>query len=929
MTPPASAAKALMSKTESVTWKVGGMDCGSCAATIRTALEKLPGVSDIKVSVTKETLSLMLAEGSTTPEVIELRVKRLGFEPALQAAKAAPAPHSDCGCGHDHHGHEPSQVQPAPVAHAHGHAEHDHAACGHDHHAHDHHAHGDHDGHDHAHAERAKAAPAPAHAHGHDHGHDHSACGHDHHHGHGHEHAEHGHPSRESAAAPGTALSWKVAGMDCGSCAATIRTALEKMPGVGDLKISIATETLSLRLADGATAASAIDAQLARLGYKPTLLNPPAAGNDAVLPAPAEKPRRWWQTAKGRVAITAGALLAAAYGAGLVFPAASLIVFTLAAALAVAPIARRAVMAALAGAPFTIEMLMTIAAIGALFIGAIEEAAVVVFLFAVGEVLEGVAANKARSGIRALAALVPKTALLEEAGALREVAAASLRIGQIVLVRPGDRVPADGAVIDGLSGVDESPITGESVPKTKAPGDAIFAGSINQEATLRLKVERAAADNTIARIVALVEEAQDAKAPTERFIDRFSRVYMPCIVGLSVLVAVLPPLILGGDWSMWIYRGLALLLIGCPCALVISVPAAIASSLSMAARRGLLVKGGVVVEALARTAIVAFDKTGTLTWGRPIVTDVVAGTSDTRRLLALAGAVERESSHPLAQAIAARAQDDGAAGLTASAVHAIAGKGMEGTVAGKLVFIGAPRFIAERVALPAQISARIAALEAEGKTVVVVLEGEHVAGLIALRDEPRPDARAAIAELKALGLQAVMLTGDNRRTAEAIGRQLGIAVQAEMMPEAKVEAVRALARTGHVAMVGDGINDAPALAAAHVGIAMGSGTDVAVEAADAALLKSRVTDVVRLVRLSRATMANIRQNIVIALGLKLLFLVTTVIGATGLWIAVLADTGATVLVTLNALRLLGFFKGEDSAAPAPPQRLGEPGAAAA
>lgn len=925
MTPPASAAKPLISKTESVTWKVGGMDCGSCAATIRTALEKLPGVSDIKVSVTKETLSLTLAGGATTTEAIALRVKRLGFEPALQTAKSDPVPHSDCGCGHDHHPPEPSQAQPASVAHAHDHTAHDHAACGHDHHAH-----GDRDRHDHAHAERAEAAPELAHAHGQDHGHDHSACGHDHHHGHGHEAAEHGHPSPASvAAAPGAALSWKVAGMDCGSCAATIRTALEKMPGVGDLRISIATETLSLRLADDTTAAAAIDAQLARLGYKPTLLNQPAAANDAVLPTPPEKPRRWWETAKGKVAITAGILLGVAYAAGLVFPAASFAIFTLAAALAVAPIARRAVMAALAGAPFTIEMLMTIAAIGALFIGAIEEAAVVVFLFAVGEVLEGVAANKARAGIRALAALVPKTALLEEAGALREVAATSLRIGQIVLVRPGDRVPADGAVIDGLSGVDESPITGESVPKTKAPGDAIFAGSINQEATLRLRVERAAADNTIARIVALVEEAQDAKAPTERFIDRFSRIYMPCIVGLSVLVAVLPPLALGGDWSTWIYRGLTLLLIGCPCALVISVPAAIASSLSMAARRGLLVKGGVVVEALARTSIVAFDKTGTLTWGRPIVTDVVAGASAARRLLALAGAVERESSHPLAQAIAARAQDDGAAGLAASAVRAIAGKGMEGAVAGKLVFIGAPRFIAERVALPAQTGARIAELEAEGKTVVVVLEGEHVAGLIALRDEPRPDARAAIAELKALGLQAVMLTGDNRRTAEAIGRQLGIAVQAEMMPEAKVEAVRALARTGHVAMVGDGINDAPALAAAHVGIAMGSGTDVAVEAADAALLKSRVTDVVRLVRLSRATMANIRQNIVIALGLKLLFLVTTVIGATGLWIAVLADTGATVLVTLNALRLLGFFKGEDSAAPAPPQRLGEPGAAAA
>ena len=699
--------------------------------------------------------------------------------------------------------------------------------------------------------------------------------------------------------------------MDCGSCAATIRTALEKMPGVSDLRISITNETLSLRLGAGSAGVAAIDTQLSRLGYKPTLLTVPSTVSEAA-PVAAEAPRRWWTTSKGRVAITAGLLLAAAYAVGLVFPQASFAVFALATVIAVAPIAKRAVMAALAGAPFTIEMLMTIAAAGALFIGAIEEAAVVVFLFAVGEVLEGVAANKARSGIRALAALVPKTALLDEGGSVREVAAASLRIGQIALVRPGDRVPADGSVVAGFSSVDESPITGESVPKGKEPGAAIFAGSINQEAALRIKVERAPEDNTIARIVALVEEAQDAKAPTERFIDRFSRIYMPCIVGLSLLVAVLPPLFAGAEWSVWIYRGLTLLLIGCPCALVISVPAAIASSLSMAARRGLLVKGGAVVEMLARTQIVAFDKTGTLTWGRPVVTDIVPGAANAGRLLALAGAVERESSHPLAEAIVARAQDDRAAKLVVSATRAIPGKGMEALLGETPIFIGAPRFAAERAALPAEMNERIAALEAQGKTVVVVLEGEIVAGVIALRDEPRPDARAAIAELKGLGLRAVMLTGDNRRTGEAIGGQLGIEVQAEMMPEAKVEAVRALRQAGHVVMVGDGINDAPALAAADAGIAMGSGTDVAIEAADAALLKSRVGDVVRLIRLSRATMANIRQNIVIALGLKLLFLVTTIIGATGLWIAVLADTGATVLVTLNALRLLGFFKGEDS-----------------
>lgn len=933
-----SATIAASEARQSLTWKVEGMDCGSCAATLSKALENLPGVSDVAVSVPRERLTLALAGQATSREQIEERVRKLGFGPTLlsRTGPVAPVPAAEpaeaCGCGHDHgdghakahgHGHAHGEDQPG-AAHAHDHAhdhDHDHAhADHHDHH--DHHAGCDHD-HEHGHA-HAKARDHAAHAHDH-HAHDHAGCDHDHHahghqghdhahhdhahgacsHDHGHEH-RHGHDAAAHAADPDR-LSWTVGGMDCGSCAGTIRTALERLPGVQALAISVTNETLSLKLAPGGTSPEAITAQIARLGYKPQL-------QQVAVPAiarAAEAPKRWWQTNKARIAITAGALLGVAYIAGELVPAASFWFFVAATLLAIAPITRRAVAAAMAGAPFTIEMLMTIAATGALFIGAIEEAAVVVFLFAVGEVLEGVAANKARSGIRALAALVPKTAWLDEGGSVREVAAETLRIGQTVLVRPGDRVPADGTVLDGHSGVDESPITGESVPKAKEPGAPIFAGSINQEAALRVRVEKAAEDNTIARIVTLVEEAQDAKAPTERFIDRFSRVYMPIIVGFSVLVAVLPPLVAGGDWTSWIYRGLTLLLIGCPCALVISVPAAIASSLSMAARRGLLVKGGAVIEELSRVRSIAFDKTGTLTWGRPVVTDIVPLDGDARGLLSLAAAVERESSHPLARAIAERADDDRAPKLAAGTVRAVPGKGMEGVVAGARIFIGAPRFAAERGALADAVSSQIAALEEQGKTVVVVQKEAAALGLIALRDEPRADARAAVAELRSLGITPIMLTGDNRRTGAAIARDLGIDVQAEMMPEAKVEAVRKLAAQGPVAMVGDGINDAPALAAAHVGIAMGSGTDVALEAADAALLKSRVADVGRLVRLSRGTMANIRQNIAIALGLKLVFLVTTVTGMTGLWLAILADTGATVLVTLNALRLLGFFRDGD------------------
>ena len=556
--------------------------------------------------------------------------------------------------------------------------------------------------------------------------------------------------------------------------------------------------------------------------------------------------------------------------------------------------------------PFTIEMLMTIAAIGALFIDAAGEAALVVFLFAVGEVLESVAANKARDGIRGLANLVPKTALLEVDGGTHEVAAGSLRIGQTVLVRPGDRVPADGEIARGVSGVDESPVTGESVPKLKEPGDMIFAGSINTEAALHVTVTKAAEDNTIARIIRLVEEAESARAPTERFIDRFSRVYMPVIVGVALLVAVLPPLAFGQEWDIWIYRALALLLIGCPCALVISVPASIASALSSGARRGLLMKGGAVIEAAATTTHVAFDKTGTLTNGRPLVTDLIPVAGTEAEVLSVAAGVETGSSHPLAEAILTRAKADGIATPAASDARALPGKGAEAVIDSESAWVASPRFAESSGVLDDEVRSIAARLEGEGKTVVAVFRPNRLLGLIALRDEPREDAADAVRQLKALGIKSVMLTGDNARTAAAIAGRLGMEHRAELMPEDKVAIIREMVANDRVLMVGDGINDAPALATAHVGVAMGSGTDVALETADAAILRNRVSDVAAKIRLARAAMSNIRQNVAIALGLKAVFLVTTVLGMTGLWIAIMADTGATVLVTLNALRLLGF-----------------------
>lgn len=718
---------------------------------------------------------------------------------------------------------------------------------------------------------------------------------------------------------------WRVTGMDCGACASKVRGAVERLPGVDDVDVALMAERLRLTLDPNKTSAESVEKAVRGIGFgiSPKGAKPekPKGGfilpDDAVLPGenpesadepPAEVPApAWYQTAKGRLVIGSGALLGAAWASRLILPPeVSHWVFVAATLIGLIPVARRAVAMARSGMPFTIEMLMTIAASGALVIGEPEEAALVVFLFAVGELLEGVSAGKARDSIRALSKLVPKTARLEVGDKTREVAAEKLSVGQIVQVRPGDRVPCDGEVIGGISGVDESPVTGESVPILKEPGSDVFAGSINAEALLRVRVTKAAEDNTIARIVRLVEEAESARAPTERFIDRFSRIYMPAVVGVAALVAVIPPLAFGADWGEWIYRALALLLIGCPCALVISVPASITSALSTGARNGLLMKGGSVIEAASRITHVAFDKTGTLTLGKPRVTDVVTLAGDDAGLLALAAGVEAGASHPLGQAICAEAEARGIAAAAGSDARALPGKGAEAVIDGETVGVGSPRLAAERGAMADDLRTRVETLEAQGKTVVIVLRGDVAQGLIALRDEPRADAAEAVAQLDALGVSSLMLTGDNRRTAAAIAEGLGIDHRAELMPEDKVTAIQDLTKGAQVMMIGDGINDAPALAAADVGVAMGSGTDVALETADAAILRDRVSDVPGTIRLARAAMGNIRQNIAIALGLKAIFLVTTVLGITGLWIAILADTGATVLVTLNALRLLFF-----------------------
>lgn len=697
-------------------------------------------------------------------------------------------------------------------------------------------------------------------------------------------------------------MQYRIEGMDCASCVGKIETALTRMPGVSDIRLNFATEKLELTLAsDAATQAGDIEKTIKSLGF-----------GVSATPQTAHH-QRWWQTRKGKQVVGLGMLMGAAYALALFFPTYGAWVFAAAVIVGVYPFARKALALGLSGTPFSIETLMSVAALGALVIGEAEEAAAVVFLFSIGELLESVAAGHARAGIRALASLVPKTAVLLDAlGGQREVAAASLRVNDHVLVRPGDRVSADGVIIQGSSSLDESPVTGESVPCAKTTGDHVFAGSINVDGVLEVRVEKTAADNTIARIIQLVEQAQASKAPTARFIERFSRYYTPAVMALAALVVILPPLVMGGDWSTWLYRGLALLLIACPCALVLSTPAAIASGLAAGTRRGLLIKGGSALETIGRVKTVAFDKTGTLTEGKPRVTDVAAFTQQSgEEILALFASVESGSNHPLAKAIVAHAEAADTLIPTASNASATAGKAVHATVAGRALAIGSPVYAAQAAILSTEQQAQIETLQNDGKTVSVLFDEQsrEALGLVALRDESRDDAQQGVAQLKAMGVRSVMLTGDNRRTAQAIAGHLGMEWQAELLPEDKLRLINEMKLNTKVAMVGDGINDAPALATADVGIAMGGGTDVAIETADAALLKNSVTDVAHLVALSRATMANIHQNVIFALGLKGVFLITTVLGITGLWFAVLADTGATALVTLNALRLL-HFKGK-------------------
>ncbi|ARZ02636.1 zinc/cadmium/mercury/lead-transporting ATPase [Yersinia ruckeri] len=687
--------------------------------------------------------------------------------------------------------------------------------------------------------------------------------------------------------------SWQIKGMDCPSCARKVETAVGNLSGVEQVKVLFATEKLVVDAKSDIR--QQVQDAVTRAGF--SLVNTVGASGQQS-PAAEQKFREYFPL------IILTTLMVLSWVASLFSPEMGRIAFIITTLVGLVPIVSKAWKLTRSGTPFAIETLMSVAAIGALFIGATAEAAMVLLLFMLGELLESYAAGRARRGVSALMALVPEEALLLTEGQRRRVPVASLRPGDVIEIAPGARLPADAKLVTAFASFDESALTGESIPVERQQGEKVAAGSLSVDRAAQMQVVSEPGNNAIDRILQLIERAEERRAPIERFIDRFSRIYTPLIMLLSVLVILIPPIFYAQSWDIWIYRGLTLLLIGCPCALVISTPAAITSALAAATRRGALIKGGAALEQLGLIQTVAFDKTGTLTEGKPQVTDVlpVDGMTE-RRLIALAAAVEAGSHHPLATAILQRATQDSPDLPLANERRALAGIGVEGVVDGLKILVSSPGKLAAQT-LDSHWQTQLDQLESSGKTAIAVLENDRFIGLLALRDTLRSDAKAAINALKKIGIQGVMLTGDNPRAAAAIAYELGIDYRAGLLPADKVEAVTALNQQQPTVMVGDGINDAPAMKAASIGVAMGSGTDVALETADAALTHNRLTGLAEIIVLSRAARANIRQNIAIALGLKGIFLVTTLLGLTGLWLAVLADSGATALVTANALRLL-------------------------
>jgi Cd2+/Zn2+-exporting ATPase len=720
-----------------------------------------------------------------------------------------------------------------------------------------------------------------------------------------------GYSVADRAPTPSHSLLFDITGMDCGDCARTVERMVSALPEVASATVNLGSATMAVvpRSINSPDLMTAVNGAVDRAGYHAVARGQPGLPGQRTMP--------WWRDRRSALTITAAFLWI--FGLTLGLTRAPELFASSAHAIAILigglPIARAA-LGAVRVRRLDMNVLMSVAVIGAVLIGDWSEAAAVVVLFATGGTLQSLTLARTRGAIRALMTLAPPEATVTRGGVEIMIPVASLVVGDLARVLPGGRIPADGRILEGASTVDESAITGESLPVDKYLGAEVFAGTLNGAGTLLLEVSRTAADSTLAKIVHLVEEAQASRAPSQALVDRFAVIYTPLVIAGALVMAITGTLVTG-DPREWGYRALVLLVIACPCALVISTPVAIVAAIGTATRLGVLIKGGAALESLGRTRVVAFDKTGTLTLGRPAVVQIlpIAGTSEPT-LLQLAAAVEQLSEHPLARAVVARALHDAVAIPAATTFTALPGRGARARVGQEQdvrdVVVGSPRLLAELGIATGTISKALDTIASAGQTPLLVAAGPvdgplSLMGLIAVSDTPRPGVEASIERIRRAGIQRiVVLTGDSHAVGAAVGRITGVDdVQAELLPSEKAEAITSLrAKFGQVVMVGDGINDAPALATADVGIAMGlAGSDIALEAADLALMRDDLGGIAAALSLSRRTTAIIRQNVTISLAVKVVALVLGATGFVNLWVAVAADMGTSLLVTLNGIRL--------------------------
>lgn len=694
---------------------------------------------------------------------------------------------------------------------------------------------------------------------------------------------------------------YRVQGLTCTNCASIFEKNVKNLPGVTDALVNFGASKITV-------VGSATIEELEKAGAFENLKVTPERQRIIEKKEPFWKEH--WNLVLSVVLIASGVFLSSTYGEHALLPALS---FGAAIVIGGYELFQTGIRN-LFRLQFDMNTLMTVAILGAAAIGEWVEGAVVVVLFSISEALERYSMNKARQSIRSLMDIAPKEALIRRGSTELTVSVDDIAVGDVMIVKPGQKLAMDGVVMKGTSTINQAAITGESVPVTKTVDDEVFAGTLNMEGLLEVRVTKTVEDTTIARIIHLVEEAQAQRAPSQAFVDRFAKYYTPAIMVIAIGIAVLPPLF-GGNWGDWMYRGLALLVAGCPCALVISTPISIVTAIGNAARHGVLIKGGIHLEEAGRISAVAFDKTGTLTKGFPEVTDIIVlGGHKESDILSIGAAIEKGSQHPLASAIVRKAEQTGA-DLTRAAedFQSMTGKGFRAMISGERYYIGNLKLFDELSAdVTETMREQIRKLQGQGKTVMLLGTENEVLALIAVADAVRDSSKSVVEELHAVGVQrTIMLTGDNLATAQAIGRQTGvIEVKAELLPQDKLDTIKELRNTyPSVAMVGDGVNDAPALAASSVGIAMGgAGTDTALETADIVLMADDLRKLPYTIRLSKKTLAIIKQNVTFSLGIKLLALVLIVPGWLTLWLAILADMGATLIVTLNSLRLLKIIE---------------------